>query len=323
MAGRPYLIFTTGRFKRSSGGLVALHKLCHDLRMLGEAAWVTHGPSEPTFQAPRRLPTARELHRDFIVVYPELVVGNPLGCPRVVRWLLNTPELTRSTGFYQREQASDLIFRFSNYFDYRGLGRDLGLLKTLYTDYRTFRDHGGLRSGSCYLVKKGKVTNPPAHPADSVLLGEHNDWEAAARLLNQKEIFYCYDTACYWATLAALCGCPALVIPDGRRTPADWHAAFPNYDYGVAYGPEELPHARATVPRVADHLRSLEARDLGLIHEFVRRTQSAFADASTPRGSAPLWPAARLWLWGAGGQVEKLRRSLGKRWAAVRGPRPR
>jgi hypothetical protein len=271
-----YLIFTKRGFDRASGGNILLHKLCHDLRSLGVDAYISHGPSGPGFKTPQYLPSAGELKDEFIVVYPETIVGNPLDCPRVVRWILNTPGAFGPTTFYQRENESDLIFKLSPFFDYKGKGNYKGILYTLYIDFTLFRNKGLRRSGSCYLVRKGKMATS-VHDKHSLLLDNPGDWKWAANLLNKTNILYCYDNATYWSVLAALCGCVCQVIPDGKKTPEEWHACWPHNKFGVAYGSDQLNYARQTLDMVSGHLQNMEQESFGLVKNFVEIANHHFS----------------------------------------------
>ena len=118
-----YLIFTQKEFDGTSGGIVALNKLCHDLRSLGQEAYISHGPGNVSLNSPQYTPTSEELEHDFIVIYPEVVIGNPLNCPRVVRWILNTPGAFGHSEYYNHEHKTDLVFKISNHFRYSGVGK--------------------------------------------------------------------------------------------------------------------------------------------------------------------------------------------------------
>jgi hypothetical protein len=262
-----YLIYTKRGFDKTSGGNILLHKLCHDLRMIGQDAYISHGPSGPNFNAPQYCPSASELKNEFVVVYPETRMGNPLHCPRVVRWILNTPGAFGPTDFYKREKKSDLIFKLSTFYDYTGKGYYKGILYTIFVDFEAFKNLNLKRSGSCYLVRKGKIINK-VHDENSVLIADAGDWKVTPYLFNTKEVFYCYDTATYLSLLAALCGCICLVVPDEKKPSNEWHACWPHNKFGIAYGNDELDHARKTLDLVAGHLRNMEQKGLESVNCF-------------------------------------------------------
>jgi hypothetical protein len=270
-----YLIFTQKEFDETSGGIVALYKLCHDLRLFGQEAYISHGPGNSSLNTPQFSPSIEELERDFIVIYPEVVLGNPLNCPRVVRWILNTPGAFGDTDYYKHEHKTDLVFLFSHHFLYSGIGKNKGILATTYTDFSIFKNYGLERSGSCYLVRKG-VIREIIHDNDSLMIDNCSSWKAIAQIFNRKELLYCYDISTYWCTLAALCGCVALVIPDGLTNSKEWHKSIPYFDYGVAYGVDELSHARNTLDMVSDHIQNIEKKKLDSVRNFITITNNYY-----------------------------------------------
>jgi len=98
-------------FDPDSGGTIFLHELAHTLNSLGEEAYVwPMAPifrqgvksrlwsliSRPAFDTSPSLNTPLAHKRmfnapDTVVVYPEIVPGNPMGAQNVVRWLLYKP----------------------------------------------------------------------------------------------------------------------------------------------------------------------------------------------------------------------------------------
>ena len=89
---KPYIIFAPS-FVKNSGGILVLHKLCHILNQLGENAYIYHHDIDRKnyYQTNSSYftPIADEsvLRSDPIVIYSEIVNGNPLGSKNVVRWM--------------------------------------------------------------------------------------------------------------------------------------------------------------------------------------------------------------------------------------------
>lgn len=92
-----YFIWTPSWTHKSSG-VRALHLLCHALNESGEKAYLF--PSEPKFCCNPALNTPigtnvvndweafQNAGLDYVVIYPDIVRGNPLGAEHVVRYLL-------------------------------------------------------------------------------------------------------------------------------------------------------------------------------------------------------------------------------------------
>lgn len=258
--GKTFLIHIDS-FDLSSGGQVALHKLCHDIRSIGREAYVTCDHTHPKLNAPRLdKPVPID---ELVVIYPEIVHGNPLGAKHVVRWLLNTPGKCGGvgSGFYQGKANSDLIYKYSPFFDYRGIPD--GLLRSTFIDYDCFNNRQMTRDiGSCFLIKKGGVSEI-IHPNDAMDFSPYQShWELASDILNRSKFFFCYDNECFWVTLAALCGCIPIVIPNSDISFVKWLHSFPFNMLGVSFGLEMVNHAKETLTHVREHCESVQKNDL-------------------------------------------------------------
>ena len=87
------------------------------------------------------------------------------------------------------------------------------------------------------------------------------NFEQLAKIFNSKQSFICYDHECFTAVQAALCGCITIVIP-GSISAKEWYDKIPYLRYGIAYGVEELQHAKDTMPLVREGLIRLEDNTL-------------------------------------------------------------
>jgi hypothetical protein len=80
-----------------SGGVRAMNSLCHHLNRFGFDAFIIDEPENGEAPMPLRYLTPaiieqqKRQRREPIVVYPEVVLGNPRHARFVVRYLLNTP----------------------------------------------------------------------------------------------------------------------------------------------------------------------------------------------------------------------------------------
>lgn len=266
---KKYLIYMDG-FDPASGGVVALHKLCHDLRELGEDAYITSAHTHERLNAPF-MKDAIDDWNDWIVIYPEIIHGNPANAKHVVRWILNSPGKCGGTkeGFYNNLKPEDLVFKYSPFFDCEASVR--GMLRTSFIDYECFQNRSLERDiDSCFFVNKGGMPNQ-CHESSSMNFSPfRGDWDKASNILNRCRKFICYDNECFWVTLAALCGCPSVVIPNTNLAGDEWRSHFPFSRYGVAFGNNEFEYAKETLPLVKDHCKTIQAHDLEGVVNLIR-----------------------------------------------------
>jgi hypothetical protein len=268
---KKYLIYID-QFCSTSGGQVALHKLCHDLRALGEEAYVYTKSTHPKLNVSSIFEILPIRDPDkWVVIYPEIYVGNPLNAKNVVRWILNTPGQCGGSieQFYKLLNEKDLIYKFSPFFKYDGI--DNGILRTTFIDYDIFYNKKMERKyKECFLVKKGGINNI-YHSNDAINLAQYqHDWEQASDILNQCERFFCYDNECFWVTLAALCGCISIVIPNKNINSDQWKESFPFNKYGIAFGMDEESYARETIHLVKDYCISVQTEDLKSVQKLIK-----------------------------------------------------
>ena len=258
-------------FIHDSGGIVALHKLCHDLNGLGEEAFITSPITHNKLNAP--FVSDRKFKKDeLVVVYPEVNLGNPHNAKHVVRWVLNTPGKCGGVGasnFYSTKKDTDLIFKYSEYFHIEDESESKGLLTTTFIDSNYFYKSEEKRSGSAFFVKKGGLHNK-IHPDDSIDLSKYgNDWKSMGDVFRKVEYLYCYDNACFWVVVAALCGCIPIVIPDSDMSAEEWYSKFPHKRCGVAYGLDQTEHAKNTLHLAEDNFKEFSEKQLDTVRNFV------------------------------------------------------
>jgi hypothetical protein len=297
----PRYLVVAPSYKPESGGRIFLHELVHALNTLGAGAalWpimrpprkdlaararaVWRRPSrlwrEPTFTlAPDRdTPVAPHsaLRPDSIVVYPEIVLGNPLGARNVVRWLLYRPGLRSPYRF----GADEMFFRVGEISDLphvTGGAPDLFLWRI----NPVYRNEGSVeRKGACFLVRKG-ADKPRIAETEGAIPIDGLSHEEIAAIFNRCEIFYSYDEASFYSQYAALCGCLSVVVPGLYPSRDEWVWHHPPARYGIAYGLDDLEHARATRHLVIELLRSLEAAGVDTVRRFVTLTETRFGPRS-------------------------------------------
>lgn len=299
-ARRRFVIFA-GSFDENIGGVIALHRLCDLLNREGHEAFLWP-EKRPAFDAARplhsawrlfrhyrrrknrlyatwpsfRTPIARQADlRDAIVVYAEVVEGNPLHAKHVVRWLLHKP------GFHtgqSRYGANDRFFFYQKAFDDPTLNPDGdNLLKTVFVRDDVYRqDNFGERRGTCYILRKGKG-RPLVHDlADSVLADDLSHAELA-EVFNRVHTCISYDTYTMYSLFAALCGCVSVVVPEEGVSKEQWYPD-PRDRYGLAYGFDDVEHAVQTRHLLLPRLKEQESLANESVRAFVARCALYFPD---------------------------------------------
>ncbi len=292
MGGRPtYIIYTPG-YDENGGGSIVLHKLCHILNELGESAllWPMR-PLNPQglwrrlhdLIAPKRFnvspslltPIAekKKLDHEVIVLYPEIIPGNPLGACNVARWLLNKPGFLTGRMEFGR---GDLYFKFDDFCDDLQVTGGNSQQLFLFSLNPCYQDKGNTnRSGSCYIFRKGKG-RPLVHDLRDSVQIDGLSHEEIANIFNRTRVFYSYDEETMYSQFAAMCGCISIVIPASGKSREEWARGHRLSRYGIAYGLDDIDHAVTTKHLVHHYLRGLENEAAESVRRFVTRTYDYF-----------------------------------------------
>lgn len=292
MSSTPNFIIYAPPYKEDSGGIIALHKLCHVLNELGYNAYLwpnffgvrpnlrkkikaylkkKHYVTRNDFISP--LAGKAELNENCIVIYSEVDYGNPLGAKNVVRWLLHKPGFHTGVVKFGKDE---LLFFFADYFtDVRlDINPENRLFVLSLSPYYN-AEGAGQRSGSCYMMRKGKGRKIVHDLKNSVQVDGLSHQEMAD-VFRKSEVFYSYDEMTLYSQYAALCGCTSIVIPDAFDTRQQWVEKQPIAKYGVAYGLNDVDHAINTRHRLAQYFDDLERESRKTIARFAEVTIDHF-----------------------------------------------
>lgn len=185
-------------YKHNSGGTTVLYNLCDDLNRIGhDCKVITFGQTT-------------DYDPESIVIYPEVVPGNPLNASRIVRYFLHLDAyitgipvdigpndfiLTWSTVYYKKSHAVLYNYPITKHFHDRDTKPTLN------------------RSIDCTWIHKGQFhTNATVIP-NSIHIGGNGPLsnQGLADLLRQTRIVYSYDILTRVAYEAIFCG--AVVVP--------------------------------------------------------------------------------------------------------------
>lgn len=260
-----------------SGGIVALHKLCHQLSLLGENAFIYSTSKNENYLGTLILPSTKMIFDDdnTVVIYPEIIQGNPLNVKHVVRWFLNTPGTNNDMTFVF--ENTDLVYRYSEAYGWGSARRQNndstinGILTVMDVDFDVFQDKHQKRSGDCYLVRKGKIGT--LHRENSVCIDNFFERGYAAneylsQVFNSTERFISYDPHTFLSVQAALCGCTSIVAPYDLSF-EEWMRTEP-YTDGIAYGLDDIKRAQETQPALVLQLNAKIEQSVNTVFSFIK-----------------------------------------------------
>jgi hypothetical protein len=159
-----------------------------------------------------------------------------------------------------------------------------GELRALELHLDKFVDRGEARSGTCYLVKKGRNKKLNLHPAGSLCIDDYeqrggNDY--LVEVFNRFDRFISYDHATFLSAQAVLCGCTSIVIPEqvsyNSNDAQTWRNRFPYFKYGIAYGLDDIEYAKKTGSRLQNELALLESKTIQQARQFIKQARRLVA----------------------------------------------
>ena len=211
--------------------------------------------------------------KNDVVVYPEIVSGNPLGVTKVVRWLLHKP------GYFTGEQQygkNDLVFFFQKAFLIKnGLKNIGGELRVMYMQSAYKNNENPDRKGACYIIRKGAGRELVHNPKNSILIDGRTHKEIA-EIFNKTEKCISYDMYTMYSRYAAACGCLSIVVPDPAISKLQWRPEE-ELRWGVAYGFDDIEWAKSTQDKVLPALEHQEqSANKESIENFIEKCEKYF-----------------------------------------------
>ena len=280
------IIIYTPELNFKVGGIIVLHNLAKDLVDNGcnVMLYVVNGTKYENIFC-NNFATIADVDDATIVVYPEIVEGNPLNAKNVVRWMLCDIGVHCSRDIYKTWGSNDLVFHFST-FNAKYDPHSIELLYTIWID-PAVKNKNMARSGSCYLFKKASAFHKNIrliHPMDAVLIDNCSN-EEIIEIFNNKEYFYCYDPYSFYTSIAVLCGCIPIVYPLEGVNKLDWlktRAMFQIYldkqdnVAGIAYGFDDVKYAHETLCNVEKEQMRIVKFGKRTVINFINRIKAYF-----------------------------------------------
>lgn len=275
-AGARRFVVTAPPYNPGSSGIVVLHLLCELLNRLGcEASMAPMDPASAALPVPGSgwvsgFLSGADAHKAMadgaVVIYPEIVHGNPYGTDRVVRWLLNRPGYIHGNDL--GESPTDLLVVF-----HRRFSAELPVLWLPPVDPDVFFPKSAPGSGDVVWAGKEPL------PDDFDVVGKTfitKDWPAdkhdLADLLRSADVLYTPDWCTAMGREALLCGTPVVLVGEGGRwTREELH------DQELHFPGDDL--AAAKISAMGTHADYLKRIDQGVadVESFVGLVEEHFA----------------------------------------------
>jgi hypothetical protein len=302
--GHKFIIYAPS-YSDKNGGSMVLHQLCNLLRQAGESAYIwpltvpyVRGEGVlrsiykcllllirlflgKRFKYCSSLDTPQASLDDLdgaIVIYPEIVDGNPLCAEYVVRWLLHKPGFHTGKANFGSE---DLFFCFQDAFNSLNLNpseNKLTIIVGLYDVYKQL--NFGSRSGVCYVLRKGVGRAKNHDLSDGVVIDNLSHLKIAS-IFNECEYCISYDMHTMYSIYASLCGCKSIIVPEPGVSKEEWQ---PNLvmRFGLAYGKDDLDWALDTRLGMLENIKKIENENVHSVQCFSAKCKTYFSGRSYP-----------------------------------------
>ena len=254
-----------------------------NLRNIPQSYWIDPNPdsniSTWTFE-PFSYPQNRT-----VSIFPNDYVGNPFNTIHNVRLILSH--------VYKKEEElwgeEDLVVKggWSNFFSHK---KKFDFFLPI-VDYKIeeFYDTKEVRNGYCHILWKYTPENheeilAPYNSRDVSDWMNQGGFDYLKKMFNSHEYFLTFDKKTYFTTLAAMCGCKAIILEpnsnvsydeglpfmcEKKQTPAEFRSQNTLNLFGVAFGVEDVEWANQTVHFAHNHVKSLSETSESLLDEFV------------------------------------------------------
>ena len=207
-------------YHQSSAGIRVLHRLAYQLQSIGEEVEIGAAVGNPDWPVPLR--PQGTYPDDSIVVYPEIVKGNPFGASRVVRYVLNHPGLLGGDAFYD---PSELVIAYeAAYLDSaRAAGGEATICHVDVVEPHIFnRGEASRVFDAFYAGWRGKRIAPPVD-GSFPMLEITASWPATRQqvglLLQRTRTLYCCSHGTMLIDEALRCGVAVSLVEDERFQP--------------------------------------------------------------------------------------------------------
>jgi hypothetical protein len=224
-----------------------------------------------------------------IVIYPEIIEGNPLGIKKCVRWILY---YLNPTDFSSTWGENDLWVYWSAEYITKNRDLDEQIMNIYHLNKKWVRDNSIKdRTEEFYIIRKGRnrysETNK-IHSNESILLEDICKTQKDYISYYQKgRILYSYDPHTFHLIISALCGCVSVVQPMDGVSRNEWSKHLPGHQFlpeidgstfwpGIAYGIDDLELASSTIDLLPLVFKKQSEASVNTVRNFLEKVHSHF-----------------------------------------------
>lgn len=197
-----------------------------------------------------------------VVIYPEVVSGNPLNAKHVIRWILLDLGLEMPSNYYLTWGDNDLVYHWEpsslpNSKQLVNIWIDPVVIANLNAQIRVPRKY------NCFGIRKLKHIPKNLHKditffhkREDLCIDDKNIGRII-QIFQKSNLFYCYDPNTFFSVLAPLFGCVTVLHPLAGYKKDEYfksrilynHKKDILFDYGIAYGnsAQEINRAKESV----------------------------------------------------------------------------
>jgi len=200
---KDYVIWTLSY--RKSNGVKALHRLYGELEKRGFNVYLYSGkPYTEGYRYVEKI--SEDLRNNAVVIYPEIVFGNPLRFQNVGRYVLNYPGVLGGDKTYHH---SEVIFAHLDDFY-----PSANILTIPWIDETLFYNDNSPKTQDCYFVYKGGKSRNAKETGGLLEINMNfpKTQQELANLLRATNVLYSYDGCSSILDEAILCGAEVKII---------------------------------------------------------------------------------------------------------------
>lgn len=308
-----FFVVAAHDYSEVSGGVLVLHRLCDRLNTvftdvrdvplcyLTRLDMTTNAiVLNPEYKTPV-LPSWMDA-KDGIVVYPEIVFGNPFNASRVINWMLYFPGLNSGPSAddyddrnliacygqgvcssFNRSRFHTVPLRVSDYQFTQFLNLPVAESREGNINFRA--------KDTFFSSRSGAIRRNDTFPRNGTVMERSTGKRERLEMFARAETFYSLDAATFRNVEAAMAGATSIVFPVEGVSKDEWlRTVGEEWAYGIAYGEDDIPHAKRTQHLVMSQLSCVALKQDEGIREFVAKSCSHFRiphSKTQPRGIFP------------------------------------